>query len=146
MPEKRKEIELSGKTLLLYLYIVRHPEVRSIRELQRALGFSSPSLVLYHLNKLRNMGLVDVDEHGNYVVVEKVKTGVLSFFTYIGYLVVPRHVFYASFYGTVLLLYLLLFQPSATVELFLLAIVCAFGLFTSLYECLSLLRYGLPRA
>ncbi len=52
--------ELKGKTLLVYMYLLRSndPDV-GVREVQRSLGFSSPSVSSYHLNKLRELGLVD---------------------------------------------------------------------------------------
>ena len=140
---KSKEMTLTGKTLQLYLYMVRHPKSHGIRELQRALGFSSPSLVVYHLNKLRDLGLVDIDETGNYVVIEKVKTGVLSLFIYLGNVIVPRHVFYASFFTSVLLLFLILKPFSLTFEALLLFVLCLFGIITNGYEAYTLIKYGL---
>jgi len=45
--------ELKGKTLLVYMYLLRSTEPTvGVREVQRSLGFSSPSVSSYHLNKL----------------------------------------------------------------------------------------------
>lgn len=54
------EAELKGKTMLVYMHLLRldRPSV-GVREVQRALGFSSPSVAAYHLNKLRDLGLVE---------------------------------------------------------------------------------------
>ena len=54
------ESELKGKTLLVYMYILKSSDPTvGVREVQRALGFSSPSVSSYHLNKLHELGLVD---------------------------------------------------------------------------------------
>jgi len=50
---------LKGKTLKVYWYMLQQPS-RSVgvREIQRALRFSSPSVALHHLEKLEDLGLV----------------------------------------------------------------------------------------
>ncbi|MEM4726872.1 MAG: hypothetical protein QXD04_01275, partial [Candidatus Bathyarchaeia archaeon] len=54
------ESELKGKTLLVYMYLLKtnRPSI-GVREVQRALKFSSPSVAAYHLNKLEELGLVE---------------------------------------------------------------------------------------
>ena len=53
------ESMLKGKTLKVYWYMLQQPN-RSVgvREIQRALRFSSPSVALHHLEKLEDLGLV----------------------------------------------------------------------------------------
>ena len=67
-----------------------------MREVQRALRLSNPSLAQYHLNKLRDMGLV-VEAGGAYHVCAEVRVDALRGLLRIGTLLVPRFVFYAVF-------------------------------------------------
>ncbi|NIM45531.1 MAG: hypothetical protein GTN80_07805, partial [Nitrososphaeria archaeon] len=47
------ESELKGKTLLVYWYLIKERgDSVGVREIQRALKFSSPSVASYHLEKL----------------------------------------------------------------------------------------------
>jgi len=98
--------KLRGKTLQVYLYLLRRGEAIGVRELQRILGFSSPSVAHHHLEKLKDMGLVSRDERGRYRVVEKVDIGILKMFVMIGGRLIPRMIFYAVFITTLLILYL----------------------------------------
>ncbi|MCW3978867.1 MAG: helix-turn-helix domain-containing protein [Candidatus Bathyarchaeota archaeon] len=100
------ESELKGKTLLVYMYLIRSrkPTV-GVREVQRALGFSSPSVSSYHLNKLQELGLV-ASERGDYRLVREVKLGVLRQFVTLGGVMLPRFLFYAVLVTTMLLTYL----------------------------------------
>jgi len=98
--------KLRGKTFQAYLYMLRRRNPIGVRELQRALGFSSPSVAHHHLEKLREMGLVSKDSSGRYKVLEKVDVGVLKMFMVVGGKLVPRLIFYAVFLTTFLLLYI----------------------------------------
>ena len=72
------EDQLKGKTLQVYLYMVKKKEAVGVREVQRDLGFSSPSVANYHIEKLVELALVSQDEYGRYFVVQKVQIGVLQ--------------------------------------------------------------------
>ena len=101
------ESELKGKTLLVYMHILKNPdEPVGVREVQRELGFSSPSVSSYHLNKLQDMGLVE-NVYGDYKLVREVKVGVLRQFVTLGGVMLPRYLFYAVLMTTMLLTYLL---------------------------------------
>ena len=91
------EADLKGNTLRVYVYIIKKRKV-GVREVQRALRFSNPSLAQYHLNKLKEMGLVG-DENGEYVVVNEVKVDIMRDFLRLGALIIPRFVFYAVFFS-----------------------------------------------
>ncbi|MCX8188588.1 MAG: hypothetical protein N3F64_02665 [Nitrososphaeria archaeon] len=95
--------KLKGNTLRVYVYVLKNRRV-GVREVQRSLKFSNPSLALYHLNKLKELGLVKED-NGEYEVVSEVKVDVLRDFLRVGTLLVPRFVMYAVFF-TVLTAYL----------------------------------------
>jgi len=102
----RAESELRGSTLRVYWYLFKKGEGVGVREVQRALGMSSPSTALHHLDKLRELGLIEKDRFGQYVMLKEVKVGVLRFFMRFGTLVLPRYLFYAAFFSTSLLIYL----------------------------------------
>lgn len=97
---ERVEFALRGKTLKVYLYILGKGEPVGIREVQRALGFSSPSIAVHHLEKLRELGVVERDQYGRFVLARKVDVDVLRAFATIGRFTVPRLAFYAAFFTT----------------------------------------------
>lgn len=102
------EDHLKGKTLQVYMYMVKRKDPVGVREVQRDLGFSSPSVANYHIDKLAELALVSQDEYGRYYVVQKVQVGVLQAFVNIGGLAVPRLSFFAAFFTTMLLAYVVL--------------------------------------
>ena len=93
--------DLKGKTLRVYWYMLRHPEPMTAREIQRGAELSSPSLSMHHLEKLKDMGLVDKDVHGQYTIKRDVRVGVLKLFIGKGRMMVPRFLFYATFYTSI---------------------------------------------
>ena len=59
MDDERVASELKGNTLRVYWYLLRaSKDFVGPREVQRKLGFSSPALAVYHLDKLNQLGLV----------------------------------------------------------------------------------------
>lgn len=103
------ESELKGKTMLVYMYLLKvdRPSV-GVREVQRSLGFSSPSVASYHLNKLQDLGLVE-NVRGDYKLVREVKVGVLRRFVTLGGFMLPRLLFYAVLVTSMLVTYILRF-------------------------------------
>ena len=89
---------IKGKTLSVYWYMLRHPNPLTAREIQRGAELSSPSLSMHHLERLRQYGLVDKDVHGQYTVKRDVRIGILNQFMGRGRIMVPRFLFYATFY------------------------------------------------
>ena len=104
--EEKIASELRGNTLRAYWALLNSEDnIVGVRELQRKLGFSSPALASYHLNKLVEMKLV-VKERGDYRLVREVRVGILKQFIKLGTFMFPRYVLYATMFTT-LLLYLL---------------------------------------
>jgi predicted DNA-binding transcriptional regulator len=95
----RAESQLKGNTLRVYVYVVTHKK-SGVREIQRALHFSSSSLAQYHLTKLLDLGLVK-ENGGEYSLAEQVKAEVLKDFLRVGTFIVPRFIFYAVFFTIV---------------------------------------------
>jgi DNA-binding transcriptional ArsR family regulator len=117
LDERVIEAELKGKTLLVYYHLLRLPGKKvGVRELQRALKLSSPSVALYHLNKLESLGLVKRDPEGDYVLVREAKVGILKQFARLGRFMVPRFLFYSVLFTAMLATYLLLYEQTGTVH------------------------------
>jgi hypothetical protein len=102
--------KLKGNTLRAYWALLSTEDgVIGVRELQRELGFSSPALAAYHLNKLVDFDLA-VNERGDYRLVKEVKVGVLKQYIKLGSFLLPRYVLYASMFTTFLLVLLTRFN------------------------------------
>jgi len=92
--------------LRVYWRLLRSPNgVVRVRETQKALGFSSPALASYHLEKLVELGLVQ-KVRGEYRLVRVVSVGVLKQFVKLGSFVLPRYTLYATMFTTLLIFYL----------------------------------------
>jgi hypothetical protein len=101
------ESEMKGKTLRVYWYLLGSTGSRvGVREIQRSLSFSSPSVAAHHLNKLLDLGLVDKSSTGEYFLVREVDIGILRLFTRLGRFLVPRYLFYSVLLSTMLAVYL----------------------------------------
>ena len=107
--------DLRGRTLQAYLFMMKNSKPMGVRELQRSLGLSSPSVAFHHLEKLERMGLVEKDQYGEYACVKNVDVSVLQAFSHIGRLLVPRFTFYAMFFTTLLIGYLLIYQGNSNI-------------------------------
>ena len=104
---RRAEAEVRGTTLRVYWNVFKSEDSVGVREIQRACGLASPSTALHHLEKLRELGVVQKDEYGQYRLMEQVKVGTLRLFLKFGRLVLPRYLFYAVFFSASLVLYIL---------------------------------------
>jgi hypothetical protein len=104
--EYKKSIDelLKGRTMGVYALLLTHGPM-GVRDVQRALGLSSPSLALHHLNKLAESELVAKDEYGVYSVVKQVRVGSLTLFVKIGTRLIPRFVFLITLFSSMLVLY-----------------------------------------
>lgn len=103
--EEKIASELKGNTLRVYWALLNSEgNVIGVRELQRSVGFSSPALAAYHLNKLEDLGLVK-SIRGDYHLIREVKVGVLKQFVRLGAFMLPRYVFYATMFTTLLIFY-----------------------------------------
>jgi hypothetical protein len=79
----------------VYTYLFK-VERSGIRETQRNLGFKSPSLAQYHLDKLVELGLLTKDiQNGDYVLASQVKIEALAQFLKLGTVLVPRFILYS---------------------------------------------------
>lgn len=99
---------LKGRTMSVYALLLTHDKL-GVRDIQRTLGFSSPSLALHHLTKLQELNLVEKDAHGEYSVAKLVRVGSLSLFVRIGKRLLPRFLFLITLFATMLIIYAIFF-------------------------------------
>jgi DNA-binding transcriptional ArsR family regulator len=98
---------LKGTTLDIYRLMLKTNNPLGIREVQRALKLSSPSVAQYHLSKLEQAGLVKKDA-GNYVVNRVLLDSCVK----INRFLVPRYLFYSVFTAVILILELTILKPT----------------------------------
>ena len=104
--DRSKEV-LRGTTLEVYRFLLKSRKPVGIRELQRALSLSSPSVATYHLSKLEDAGLLR-KELGNYTVAKYLLENSVK----ISHFLIPRYLFYAIFAVAVLFIELALLRPA----------------------------------
>ncbi len=101
------ESELRGTSLRVYWLLISQTEPIGVRDVQRALKMSSPSVASHHLNKLVSIDLLEKNRDGNYVLKKFVKVGILrNYIEYRGKLL-PRYLFVAMFFTTCAVFYLI---------------------------------------
>ena len=111
------EYKLRGKAWKVYWLLLRSGREMSVREIEKALHFSSPSVAFHHLEQLCQLGLVEKQKTGgNYCLVSEVKIGVLRHFVKLGRLMFPRYFFYAVFSSAFYIAYLTLLMKNITSE------------------------------
>jgi len=93
---EKENPEISKSTLLVYLYLLRKRDTCGVREVQRALGFSSSSSAHYHLEKLVDQGVLTKDSYGNYRINQNAKVEMLSSFLIIHGFPLPKQLIYAT--------------------------------------------------
>ncbi len=97
---------LKGTALTIYRLLLKRHKPIGIREVQRTLHLSSPSVAQYHLLKLENAGILK-RESGNFVVKKVLLENCIK----IGCFIVPRYLFYSVFAVISLLSELILLRP-----------------------------------
>lgn len=107
MRENESADILRGTTLDVYRFILKKGKAVGVREVQRALNLSSPSIAVYHLSKLEDHNLVR-RENGNYAV-DKI---ILEASIRISSLIVPKYLFYSIISVVFLIIELTTLTPS----------------------------------
>lgn len=87
--------ELEGNSLSVYAYIVRANKPVGTREVTRGAGLSSTSVAHRHLQKLENLGLIEKNRYGDYVLRQKAN---INGHVWVGKNLVPRLMFYSFFF------------------------------------------------
>jgi hypothetical protein len=117
-PEENLDVivsQLKGTTLRVFWFASSQKSV-GVREVQRTLNLSSPSVAAYHLEKLCNLGLAEKDRQNKYFITKKVNVGELRHYFRIKNWLVPRWIFYATFVTILFLCYMIFFFRGLTIS------------------------------
>ena len=87
--------ELEGNTLNVYAYIVHVAKPVGTRDVTRGANLSSTSVAFRHLQKLEDMGLIEKNRYGDYILKEKTN---INGHVWVGKNLVPRLMFYSFFF------------------------------------------------
>ncbi|HEX9913644.1 MAG TPA: hypothetical protein VGB32_01895 [Candidatus Bathyarchaeia archaeon] len=85
-----------GKTLDVYLCILTKDSGVGVRDIWRELGFSTPSLAQYHVNKLLDLRLIEADFDGKYIVNDQESIEALRSFLLLRGMLIPRLTIYSA--------------------------------------------------
>ena len=91
---------VNGNTLRVYLFLI-HSGLSELRDIQRALDFSTPSLASYHLDKLIEAGYASRNERGQYSALGDSAREILEGYSRLGSLVVPQLFFFSVLFTAV---------------------------------------------
>jgi hypothetical protein len=91
--------ELEDTTFTVYLYVLKENKPMGPRDVMRCANLSSPSVAYRHLQKLEDLGLLEKNEKGRYLIKEKAK---ISGYLWFGRTLVPRLLFYSLFFVGIL--------------------------------------------
>jgi hypothetical protein len=87
--------ELEGNTLNVYAYVVHKGKPVGTRDVTRGACLSSTSVAHRHLQKLEDLGLIEKNPYGNYILKEKTS---INGYVWVGRSLVPRLLFYSFFF------------------------------------------------
>jgi hypothetical protein len=96
-----------GTTLEVYRFLLKSNRSIGVREVQRTLHLSTPSLATYHLLKLEETGLVR-KEKSEFIVCKVILEDCIRFRRFL----IPRYLFYSVFAALALIIELTFFRPS----------------------------------
>ncbi len=118
MSADESERALKGTTLEVYRLLLKKNKPVGVREVQRALNLSSPSVATYHLSKLEDMGLLKKESSG--YMVNKF---LLEYSVKVSRFLIPRFLFYAIFSFAVLMIELTLMRPAMLTREYIFSVV-----------------------
>jgi DNA-binding Lrp family transcriptional regulator len=131
MSEKRDV--LRGLALKIYRFILKNDKPVGIREVQRALNLSSPTLALYHMNKLEEAGLIKKEANG-YVADRIILENVIR----LRRILIPRNFFYTIFLMTSLVMLAVFLRPPTISREYIFSLaVISIAAATSVYETIK---------
>ncbi|MBY9008727.1 MAG: hypothetical protein KGD74_02530 [Candidatus Lokiarchaeota archaeon] len=96
---------LTGRTLMIYFVLLNKKSI-GVRELQRHLDLSSPSVAKYHLEKLVNLHLAE-NRNGIYHLGKKADLPLLTSWVLLGKYLFPKVLFAAILFTSLFIGYLL---------------------------------------
>jgi predicted DNA-binding transcriptional regulator len=126
---------LRGLTLKVYRFILKNDKPVGIREVQRALNLSSPTLALYHINKLEEAGFIKKELNG--YVADRI---ILENLIRLRGVLIPRNFFYTVFLVTSLIFLVVFLRPSILTREYIFSLgVVSVAAATSVYETIKAL-------
>ena len=114
MPNRNNE-KLEGITLNVYLYVLRKGTPVGPRDAVKGAHLSSPSVAYRHLEKLEDLGLLEKNEFGEYVVKRKAR---VAGYIWLGRQMVPKMLAYSLVFLGVLIIELVVLGIHYEVETF----------------------------
>ena len=96
-----------GNTVRVYLFVLKNGP-SELREIQRALKLSTPSLAFYHLSRLVQSGVVSRTDDGRYVVVTDISADLLDGYVKFGRRIIPQLFFLTLTFTAILAYYVYL--------------------------------------
>lgn len=124
---------LRGLTLKVYKYILQNNKPVGIREVQRGLNLSSPTLALYHMNKLEEAGLIKKEADG--YVADRI---ILQNLIRLRRVLIPRNFFYMIFLITSLVMLIVFLRPPTLSREYVFSLaVISVAAATSVYETMK---------
>ncbi len=125
---------LRGLTLKVYKVILRSDKPVGIREVQRLLNLSSPTLALYHINKLEEARLIKKDLNG-YIADRVILENLIRFRR----ILIPRNFFYMIFLVTSLVMLAAFLRPPLLTREYVFSLaVISIAAATSVYETIKI--------
>jgi hypothetical protein len=112
VPAANKD-ELEGITLSVYLYAVKKGAPVGPRDAVKGAHLSSPSVAYRHLEKLEDLGLMQKNEYGEYIVKRKAHVGG---YTWVGRRMVSKMLAYSIVFLGILLVELVVLAWHYAVE------------------------------
>jgi hypothetical protein len=137
---EKRELGLSMKNMSysafrVYTLLLLHDSDNiGIRQIQRAVGFSSPSSAIFQLEKLMDMNLVERSSDGNYHVKSHEKIGPLRNYIIIRGRLIPWMLLNASIVTIVTFTFLIYFLQYGTREVVVAVLPSILASFILMYE------------
>ncbi len=107
--------ELEGITLNVYLYVVKKGRPVGPRDVLKGAHLSSPSVAYRHLEKLEDLGLLQKNEYGEYIVKCKAR---VPGYTWLGRRMIPKMFVYSLIFLGILIFELFILALHFEVETF----------------------------
>ena len=104
---------LQGRTLKVYLYVVKENRPVGPRDVMRGLNLSSPSVAYRHLQKLEEMDLLKKNLQGNYLATKKIA---VRGYVWIKKRLIPNSLLYFMAFLSVLIVELIVLTIHISVE------------------------------
>jgi hypothetical protein len=105
--------ELEGITLNVYLYVVKKGKPVGPRDVMKGAQLSSPSVAYRHLQKLEDLGYLQKNNYGEYIIKGKAH---VRGYMWIGSRMLPKMLVYALTFLTILIIELIVLAIHYPVE------------------------------